>query len=45
MAVIWAEKALTAEGWQADARVEIDDSGHILNVTPDTKPEGHRTGI
>jgi formimidoylglutamate deiminase len=45
MAVIWAEKALTAEGWHVDARVEIDDSGHILNVTPDTKPEGHLTGI
>ena len=44
MQVIWAEKALTADGWQADVRIEIG-GGHILSVRPGGKPEGHIAGV
>lgn len=41
---IWAETALTAEGWQRDVLVEVD-AGRILRITPDARPEGTRVGI
>lgn len=44
MQSIWAKEALTAQGWQSDVRVDIDN-GIIQAVTADTKPSGTTTGI
>ncbi|MDX1718170.1 MAG: hypothetical protein R3287_14770 [Anderseniella sp.] len=45
MQKIWAETALTPEGWQRDVLVSVDDRGVISSVEPDAKPDGVRTGI
>ncbi len=44
MSIIWAEQALTAEGWAREVRVETGADGRISAVTPGAAPEGHRAG-
>ncbi|MFV0474894.1 MAG: formimidoylglutamate deiminase, partial [Pikeienuella sp.] len=41
---IWAEQALTPEGWRENTAVVIDAEGRIERVTPGAPPEGHRVG-
>jgi formimidoylglutamate deiminase len=41
MTILWAEQALTPEGWAKAVRIEIDASGHIAAVTPNAPREGH----
>ncbi len=45
MQVIWAEKALTSDGWARDVRIETDADGLILSVTPNVPREGQCVGI
>ena len=45
MQQIWAETALTADGWQNHVLVTVDNTGTIASVKADTGPAGHRTGI
>ncbi len=45
MQQIWAETALTADGWQNHVLVTVDETGTIASVKADTGPTGHRTGI
>ena len=45
MQKIWAETALTPEGWQRDVLVSVDDAGVISSVEAGSKPEGIRAGI
>lgn len=45
MALIWAERALTTEGWQSRVRVEVDAGGRISGVTPDAPAAGLRVGV
>lgn len=40
---VWAETALTAEGWQRDVLITVD-GGRIASVTPGAAPQGARTG-
>ncbi|WP_299419063.1 formimidoylglutamate deiminase [uncultured Shimia sp.] len=44
MSIIWAEQALTAEGWAKDVRLEIGGDGRITDVQAGHKPEGHTVG-
>lgn len=44
MKKIWAEQALTAQGWRSRVCVCIDAGGKIASVTADCTPEGHRVG-
>src|ERR1700761_3836269 len=37
---IFARKALTSTGWQADVRIAIGATGMIESVTPNTTPPG-----
>lgn len=43
--VLWARHALTADGWQDDVRVEIDNSGHITDVLAGQPPTAERVGL
>ena len=36
MPTIWARQALLPTGWARDVAVEVDETGHITCVTPDT---------
>lgn len=45
MACLWAEQALTAEGWRRDVRVTIGKDGRIASVGPGVAPEGQRVGV
>jgi formimidoylglutamate deiminase len=45
MQKIWAETALTPEGWQRDVLVSVDSSGVIASVEAGSQPDGARTGI
>ena len=45
METLWAEQALTAEGWRRDVCVEIDGNGRIAAVDADSAAQGHRAGI
>jgi formimidoylglutamate deiminase len=45
MTLLWAETALTAEGWQDGVRVEIGADGRIAAVTAGAAPEGERHAI
>ncbi|MGI9407377.1 MAG: formimidoylglutamate deiminase, partial [Hyphomicrobiaceae bacterium] len=45
MQVVWAEQALTADGWRNGVRVAIGGDGRIVEVAADTKPEGVRAGV
>ena len=45
MDTLWAEQALTDEGWQRDVRVTIGRDGRIGAVVAGTAPQGRRVGI
>jgi formimidoylglutamate deiminase len=45
MTVLWAETALTPEGWQDAVRVEIDADGRIETVAAGAAPDGERRAI
>ncbi|MFK7997662.1 MAG: formimidoylglutamate deiminase [Granulosicoccus sp.] len=42
---IWAEHALTAEGWQSGVGIRMDESGTIVSVSANQPPSGTRVGI
>ncbi len=42
---IWAQTALTPQGWQRDVLVSVDSSGVITSVEADARACGTRTGI
>ena len=42
---LWAEHALTADGWASNVRVEIDASGLIVSVLADQQATGEHTGL
>ena len=42
---LWAERALTAGGWQRHVRVEIGADGRIAAVEPESPAQGRRVGI
>lgn len=45
MEVLWAEQALTADGWRRDVRVEIDGNGRIAALGSESHAQGHRVGV
>lgn len=45
MNMLWAETALTPDGWQKNVRVEIGADGIITSVTPDAPALGARHAI
>ncbi len=45
MSTLWANRALTQDGWKRNVRVDISKSGRIERVETDVKPEGIQTGI
>ena len=45
MATIWAEQALTADGWASDVTVEIGADSRITAITTGSVPSGQRVGI
>lgn len=45
MTTIWAEQALTANGWERAVRVEIDQTGRISELAADAPPAGHKVGV
>ena len=45
MQKIWAETALTKEGWRDRVGIEIDAEGFIASVTVGSEPEGERFGV
>ena len=42
---IWAEHALTDNGWQSGVSVVLDEAGRISSVSANQPPSGTRTGI
>ncbi|WP_420395354.1 formimidoylglutamate deiminase [Nioella sp.] len=40
---VWAETALTPEGWQRNVLIAVHE-GHIASVTPGAEPQGARVG-
>ena len=45
MAVVWAEQALTPDGWQPAVRVEIGEDGTISSVRAGVAKEGYHVGM
>ena len=45
MDTLWAEQALTAEGWQRDVRVTIAEDGYIHAIAPGASRQGRQVGI
>lgn len=45
MKTIWAEQALTSEGWRSAVRISIDKAGTIHSIDFGTKPSEERVGI
>ena len=45
MQALWAEQALTAEGWRRDVRLRIDAHGRIAGVEPGSPVQGRRVGV
>ena len=43
--MLWAEQALTADGWQRDVRVEVGTDGRIAAVESGSPAAGHRVGV
>ena len=43
--MLWAEQALTAEGWQRDVRVELGADGRITAVESGSSVQGRRVGV
>ena len=42
---LWAEHALTADGWQTDVRIDIDANGRISRVQSGQTATGSRVGL
>jgi len=42
---IWAEHALTPDGWQHDVLITLDTSGIIQEIVTATPQKGYRTGV
>lgn len=42
---LWAEHALTPQGWQSNVSVEIDDNGRIASVAAGQSATGKQVGI
>jgi formimidoylglutamate deiminase len=42
---VWAEQALTVDGWQSGVLVTVGDDGHIAAVASRTEPQGQRVGV
>jgi hypothetical protein len=45
MQKIWAETALTREGWQHDVLVSVDSSGVITSVEAGSQADAERTCV
>lgn len=45
MKILWADHALTQDGWAQDVRIAVDGTGRIREVTAGTAPEGERHAI
>ncbi len=45
MTTLWAEQALTEQGWQRSVRIEINESGQIESMEADAAPQGHLAKI
>ncbi len=45
MKILWAEQALTKQGWQKQVRITIREDGKIADVTPNSAPEGQRLDV
>ena len=45
MQIIWANTALTPEGWQSAVRIAVDGTGAIATVDANSPPEGVQVGI
>ena len=45
MTTLWAEQALTEQGWQRSVRIEINESGQIDSMEADAAPQGHLVKI
>ena len=43
--MLWAEQALTADGWQRDVRVELGADGRIAAVESGSPAQGRRVGV
>ncbi|HCW69091.1 MAG TPA: formimidoylglutamate deiminase, partial [Thalassospira lucentensis] len=44
MTVLWAKQALTTAGWENNVRVEIDQTGRISSIQPDSPATGTHVG-
>ena len=42
---LWAEHALTSDGWWSNVRIEIDQSGFIISVLADQQAAGEQVGL
>jgi formimidoylglutamate deiminase len=45
MTVLWAQQALTEQGWQAAVRVTLDHSGRIQAIKANEPPSGQQVGV
>ena len=45
METLWAEQALTAEGWRRDVRLQVDANGRIAGIDPGSPAQGRRAGV
>ncbi|HBN30668.1 MAG TPA: formimidoylglutamate deiminase, partial [Rhodobacteraceae bacterium] len=45
MTILWAEQALTQNGWEQAVRIDIDKAGRIASVTPNQPASGHRMAL
>ena len=43
--MLWAEQALTADGWQRDVRVELGTDGRVAAVQSGSPVQGRRVGV
>lgn len=45
MKTLWAEQALTNDGWREDVRIDLGEDGRVAAVTAGARPDGERAGI
>lgn len=45
MQTVFADTALTAQGWRSDVLVTIGDDGRISDIEPDAAPQDNRVGV
>ena len=45
MKTIWAEKALTVDGWREEVRIDVDDNGRIHSIKANSVADGDKVGI